>query len=105
MRGFYAVRSAYSSGLGRGLTHALCCRPFSVEDRARFQVSPCDICSEPSGTGTGFFPECLYFPLSSHERYIIIVHAPEGQMGEAWENGKHWTKSTFTCCMYWLEFY
>ena len=39
-------------------------RSFTAESRARFQVSPCDICTGQSVNGTGFCPSTSVFPVS-----------------------------------------
>jgi hypothetical protein len=57
--------------------------------RGRSQVSPCQICDEQSGTGTGFSPRTSVFPCQNYStnapysyRPAYMVRLPEGQTSE-----------------------
>jgi hypothetical protein len=49
---------------GRAIAQVGSRQSLTAKTRVRAQVSPCGICSEHSGTGTGFSPEFFRFPLS-----------------------------------------
>jgi hypothetical protein len=51
---------------GRAMVQAVNRRPVTAEARVRSLVSPCGICGEQSGTGTGFSPSTLDFPSQFH---------------------------------------
>jgi hypothetical protein len=77
--------------VGSAMAQAVSRRPLTAEARFRSRVSPCGICGGQSGTGTGFFPVYIGFPLSVsyHQCSVLIfIYAlllPEGQTYEAWE--------------------
>jgi hypothetical protein len=49
-------------------------RPFTAEAQARARVSPCGICGEQSGNGTGFSPCCSGFSCQYHVTVAIHAH-------------------------------
>jgi hypothetical protein len=44
------------------MAQAVSRRPLIAEARVRSRVSPCGVCGEQSGTGTGFSPSCRFSP-------------------------------------------
>ena len=53
-------------GHGRAMAQAVSRRPPTAEARVRSRSSPCGICGEQSGTGTGFSPSTSVFPCQFH---------------------------------------
>jgi hypothetical protein len=49
---------------GRAMAQAVSRRPLTAEARVRSRISPCEICGEQSGTGTGFSPSCRFSPVN-----------------------------------------
>jgi hypothetical protein len=64
--------------LGRAMAQAVSRRPLTAESRVRARVHPCGICGRQCGTGPGFSPEFLGFPLpvSLHHCSIFIYRRP-----------------------------
>jgi hypothetical protein len=48
---------------GRAMAQVVSHWPLTAEAWVRSLVIPCGICSEKSGTGTGFFPSASVFPV------------------------------------------
>jgi hypothetical protein len=51
---------------GRAMAQAVSHRPPTAKARVRSRVSPCGICGEQNGTGTGFSPSTSVFPCQFH---------------------------------------
>ena len=51
---------------GRAVAQAVSRRHLTAEARVRSQVSLCEICGGPSGTGKGFFPSTSVFSCHFH---------------------------------------
>jgi hypothetical protein len=51
---------------GRAMAQAVSRRPPTPEAQVRSRVSPCGICGERSGTGTGFSPSTSVFSCQFH---------------------------------------
>jgi hypothetical protein len=49
--------------MGCAVAQAVISPPFTAEARAPSQISPCEICVEHSGAGTGFSPSTPVFPV------------------------------------------
>jgi hypothetical protein len=71
------------SRFGLAMAQAVSRRPPTAEARVRSRVSPCGICGEQSGTGTGFSPSSSVLPrhfnstgaplLGKGQKIIIII--------------------------------
>jgi hypothetical protein len=68
------------------MVQAIILRPFIAEARVRVRVSPCEICAEKSGSGTGIFSEFFSFPLpvSFNQGPILIHHLRDEQQASWW---------------------
>jgi hypothetical protein len=52
--------------LGRTMVQAVSVRPLTAQARVCAHVSPCGVCGEQSGTGTGFPPSSLTLSCQYH---------------------------------------
>jgi hypothetical protein len=67
---------------GHVIAQAVSRRLLTSEARVRYQGSPCEICDEQSGTGTGFSPSPSVFPCQHHSTaapYSLMYHLGNGQ--------------------------
>jgi hypothetical protein len=68
------------------MAQAVSRRPVTGEFRFRARVSPCGVCGEENGTGTGFSPSCSAFPcqyhstVANHDDHVdrVILRPPTG---------------------------
>jgi hypothetical protein len=56
---------------GRAMAQAVSCWPLTAEARFHAWVSPCGICGEQSGTGTGFSPSSFIYPCNYHSTMAL----------------------------------
>jgi hypothetical protein len=63
---------------GRAMAQAVSYQHLTVEARVRALVSPCGICGEQSGTGTGFSPSSSVFPCQYHSTVTVHTHMSLG---------------------------
>jgi hypothetical protein len=55
------------------MAQAVSCQPLTMEARVHTWVNPCGICGGYSGTGTGFSPSSLVFPVSIVPPWLFIL--------------------------------
>jgi hypothetical protein len=60
------------------MAQAVSHRPLTAESRVRALVNPCGICSEQSGTGTGFSQSSSVFPCQYHSTVVLHTHISSG---------------------------
>ena len=70
---------------GHAMTQTVNRRPFTAEDGVRWQVSPCEICSDQNDSVTSFSQNTSTFHQRSTLIFIYSLPLPEAQRGEAWE--------------------
>jgi hypothetical protein len=82
-----ALCEGYQGPLGRAMAQAVSRQPVTAEDRVCARVNPCGICVGRSGTGTGFSPSSLVFPLSIsfHRRSPHLYRLGDKQYVRQWQ--------------------